>query len=218
MTNEPEPNTRHLPQPSECELCNGLNTCCPDGCDLNAPQPSELVEGYDPCPTCRQYSHSIGCDVVAVAFNHFQSMIAHPVRGHPMGDTFDEQTRDAAQVLMAQLAKLQAELVECDTREAGLVADLSADALAREKLQADGDKLAWQPIETAPKNGAHILACDQRDTFGWLDGAALPVRQTVVHWFPDQDEPGFYTSINEIEPQRPFKATHWKPLDSPPKH
>ena len=142
MTNEPEPNTRHLTQPSECELCNGLNTCCPDGCDLNAPQPSELVEGYEPCPTCRQYSHSIGCDVVAVAFNHFQSMIAHPIRGHPMGDAFDEQTRDAAQVLMAQLAKLQAELVECDTREAGLVADLSADALAREKLQADGDKLA----------------------------------------------------------------------------
>ena len=186
MTNEPEPNTRPLPQPSECELCNGLNTCCPDGCDLNAPQPSELV-------------------------GDLLEMGNHPCRAHlPMGATL----REAA----AQLAKLQAELVECDTREAGLVADLSADALAREKLQADGDKLAWQPIETAPKNGAHILACDQRDTFGWLDGAALPVRQTVVHWFPDQDEPGFYTSINEIEPQRPFKATHWKPLDSPPKH
>ena len=110
MTNEPEPNTRHLPQPSECELCNGLNTCCPDGCDLNAPQPSELV-------------------------GDLLEMGNHPCRAHlPMGATL----REAA----AQLAKLQAELVECDTREAGLVADLSADALAREKLQADGDKLA----------------------------------------------------------------------------
>jgi hypothetical protein len=38
---------------------------------------------------------------VAAAFNHFHTMIAHPVRGHPMGHAFDEQTRDAAQVMMS---------------------------------------------------------------------------------------------------------------------
>jgi hypothetical protein len=59
------------------------------------------MELYDPCPTCRQYSHSIGDDVLAAAFNHFQAMIAHPIRGHPMGDAFDSKTRDAAQILMA---------------------------------------------------------------------------------------------------------------------
>jgi hypothetical protein len=58
------------------------------------------VEGFAPCPFCHQYSHSIGGDQLAKAFMHFQSMYAHPMRGHPMGDIFDEQTQDAAQVLM----------------------------------------------------------------------------------------------------------------------
>lgn len=60
-----------------------------------------MREGYAPCPTCGQYSHSIGEDELAAAFNHFQMMYAHLVRGHPMGYVFDEQTRNAAQVLMA---------------------------------------------------------------------------------------------------------------------
>jgi hypothetical protein len=59
------------------------------------------MSGFVPCPTCGQYSHSIGEDRLAAAFNLFQSMYAHPVRGHPMGHNFDEATRDAAQVLMA---------------------------------------------------------------------------------------------------------------------
>src|SRR3546814_17562233 len=37
---------------------------------------------------------------------HFQSMIAHPVRGHPMANAFDDQTRDAAEVLMASISTL----------------------------------------------------------------------------------------------------------------
>jgi hypothetical protein len=58
-------------------------------------------ENFVPCPFCKQYSHSIGEDQLAEAFNHFQSLLAHPMRGHPMGEAFDEKTRDAAQVLMA---------------------------------------------------------------------------------------------------------------------
>lgn len=58
-------------------------------------------DGFAPCPLCHQYSHSLGDDAVTAAFNHFQSMVAHPVRGHPMGNAFDEKTRDAAQVLMS---------------------------------------------------------------------------------------------------------------------
>lgn len=56
---------------------------------------------YSPCPTCRQYSHSIGEDALSEAFLHFETMIAHPVRGHPMGQAFDDKTRDMAQRLMA---------------------------------------------------------------------------------------------------------------------
>ena len=54
-------------------------------------------EGFAPCPTCRQYSHSLGSDAVTKAFNHFHMLIAHPVRGHPMGSAFDDATKDAAQ-------------------------------------------------------------------------------------------------------------------------
>ena len=61
----------------------------------------EAHEGFMPCPTCKQYSHSLGEDKLAEALMHFESMYGHPVRGHPMGHNFDEKTRDAAQVLMA---------------------------------------------------------------------------------------------------------------------
>lgn len=65
----------------------------------NAATPGDAA--YAPCPTCHQYSHSIADDKIAEAFMHFETMIAHPVRGHPLGQAFDEKTRDAAQVLAA---------------------------------------------------------------------------------------------------------------------
>src|SRR3546814_1848783 len=52
------------------------------------------------------YSHSIGEAQHNQAYMHFQSMIAHPVRGHPMANAFDDQTRDAAEVLMASISTL----------------------------------------------------------------------------------------------------------------
>jgi len=73
----------------------------------------------------------------------------------------------------------------------------------------------WYDISSAPKNGEHILACDASQSFGWVNGRSLPPVQTVVHWYEFGDESGFYTSINELAPERPFPATHWKPLDGP---
>lgn len=64
-----------------------------------APQP-DPHPGYAPCPTCRQYSHSLGDDALAEAFNHFQAMYSHRGDGIPTQHSFDEETRDAAQVLM----------------------------------------------------------------------------------------------------------------------
>jgi hypothetical protein len=79
---------------------------------------------FAPCPLCKQYSHSIGEDRLTDAFKHFQSMYAHPVRGHPMGNNFDEKTRDAAQVLMAS-----ARTVSPSPEQSGeLVARLREDA------------------------------------------------------------------------------------------
>ena len=56
---------------------------------------------FVPCPVCGQYSHTIDEGRLAEAFMHFQTMITHPLRGHPMWYAFNEKTRDAAQVLMA---------------------------------------------------------------------------------------------------------------------
>lgn len=75
---------------------------------VEEPTTGDAVEGFDPCPFCKQYSHSLGDGQLNAAFMHFQSLIAHPMRGHPMGEAFDEKTRDAAQVLMtAALAQSQ---------------------------------------------------------------------------------------------------------------
>jgi hypothetical protein len=71
-----------------------------------------------------------------------------------------------------------------------------------------GGSMSWQPIETAPKDGTHFLACQAGQYFGYRQ----PVLATVVHWFDD----GFYTSVNELAPERPFPATHWQPLPDPP--
>lgn len=73
--------------------------------------------------------------------------------------------------------------------------------------------MGWQPIETAPKDGTHILA--YRSPLG-IRVTNITNPPTVVHWFGDSDEPGFYTSVNEREPDYPFHPTHWQPLPDPP--
>ena len=63
-------------------------------------------------------------------------------------------------------------------------------------------KMEWQPIETAPKDGAKILA--------YADGS-----MTVVYWLECGDnwelaESGSWAESGEWEP------THWMPLPLPP--
>jgi hypothetical protein len=41
-------------------------------------------------------------------------------------------------------------------------------------------------------------------------------RISIVHGIDDPDEPGFYTSVNELAPEKPFNPTHWMPLPTPP--
>lgn len=64
---------------------------------------------FSPCPTCGQYSHSIGEDRLAEAFLHFESMYSHRGDGIPTQFNFDEKTRDFAQVLVAAARSAQAE-------------------------------------------------------------------------------------------------------------
>lgn len=63
----------------------------------------EEREDFAPCPTCHQYSHSLGEDRIAEAFRHFQSMMMSEIKGYPTHHAFDERTRDAAQVLVSAI-------------------------------------------------------------------------------------------------------------------
>lgn len=68
----------------------------------------------------------------------------------------------------------------------------------------------WQPIETAPKDGSHIL----------VGGPWMPVCEVSWHKATDWDYPGWrcgrfgakgYDDLGAYEP------THWMPLPEPPK-
>ena len=110
---------------------------------------------YAPCPLCKQYSHSIGCDNVAAAFNHFHTMIAHPVRGHPMGHAFDEQTRDAAQVMMSlRTPEPAGDLVERIKR--AIIAEYLDWSLRREAGLTMGESMARAAIAAMPDHAALV--------------------------------------------------------------
>lgn len=75
----------------------------------------------------------------------------------------------------------------------------------RDALQAKLDAMKWQPIETAPKDGAEILVCVIYDVDGeqhsarWVD--AFYGGRWI--WFPKIIS-------------APFEPTHWMPLPEPP--
>ena len=91
-------------------------------------------------------------------------------------------------------------------------------------------KCKWQSIETAPKDGTHILlhapACEH-------EGAPVQARTTYGHWCAPSDTPHIkyqdgFAPEPEWEDFEPFWAswdggfteehppTHWMPLPPPP--
>ncbi len=121
--------------------------------------------GFAPCPTCRQYSHSIGDDALADAFMHFQTMIAHPVRGHPMGDVFDAKTRDAAQVLMAE-ARTAADLLD---ERAALLSELTR------YREAGGDLCEPDEDERAGRWTDEFFDACMKAGVEWMAGKRGPI-------------------------------------------
>lgn len=86
-----------------------------------------------------------------------------------------------------------------------------ANAECRAALAASGHAPTpgWQPIETAPRDGTHVLVM--------LDGNLPP---TSAHWFGPADWPGlrsggWYLSVQQHEGPR-LHPTHWQPLPEPP--
>lgn len=77
---------------------------------------SQHKEGYAPCPTCKQYNHSIDEGLVGEAILHFTTIEAHPVRGTPMGPIFDEKTIDMARRIVARIGALEEALTKRQKR------------------------------------------------------------------------------------------------------
>ena len=80
----------------------------------------------------------------------------------------------------------------------------------------------WQPIETAPRDGTHILVAKFDNGMGFGHSGPLNEHgfrdiqpwQDVAHWFDD----GFYSSVYGVDQAEPFiDCTHWMPLPTPPK-
>ena len=91
-----------------------------------------------------------------------------------------------------------------------------------ERLRKDVGRIEWQPIETAPKDGTHVLlSYSGRVTYGyWLH---LEVGKLVgdcggVCRCPEYDEPPapfWYSEDGGFTEEHP--PTHWMPLPEPPK-
>lgn len=64
--------------------------------------------------------------------------------------------------------------------------------------------MEWKPIETAPKDGMHILA--------WADGLPVISEYSDGQWWTDDDR---YNDLERNYPCR-FNPTHWMPLPAPP--
>lgn len=69
----------------------------------------------------------------------------------------------------------------------------------------------WQPIETAPKDGTEILACD---VSGDLGAYHVEVVFWAVSWGDDSDTVGWGICDGQTRPPSCF--THWMPLPEPP--
>lgn len=104
------------------------------------------TERFAPCPICKQYSHSIGEDQLARAFMHFQSMFSHRGDGIPTQHTFDEATRDAAQVLMnaaKHAATARAEALEEAAKIAAATKAYDDNLQKSAGGSTTGQRIAW---------------------------------------------------------------------------
>ena len=76
-----------------------------------------------------------------------------------------------------------------------------------ERLKADAERIEWQPIETAPKNGTDILVMtgETMHVVRWIN-----IHGDFDYWAVDDNKHGPFTLRGKA-------PTHWMPLPEPPK-
>ena len=78
----------------------------------------------------------------------------------------------------------------------------------------------WQPIETAPKDGAAIILCwaidDDGHPIDWTeDPKTAGVFVQVASFWEGENDWIVYCDLT-IDPRLHFDPTHWMPLPKPP--
>jgi len=71
-------------------------------------------------------------------------------------------------------------------------------------MAGENSTTGWQPIETAPRDGAFVLA------FGEHNGALADCSIAIIQWWDDAG--GWFSDGREYT----FSPTHWMPLPEPP--
>lgn len=69
--------------------------------------------------------------------------------------------------------------------------------------------MSWQPIETAPKDGTHVLVRGTQKTW-------TCTRIACRHERPSWSGPGVHVSWLTVPGDWQFTPTHWMPLPPPP--
>jgi len=109
--------------------------------------------------------------------------------------------------------QLQAQLEEAEA----LIAQTSHGAAERiSELEA---QVAWQPIETAPKDGTQIMLTNGKDVAqGWWEHQEPYIREqrdTEGHYIDQQEHDGFDGWLDCEGGMQP-DPTHWMPLPAAP--
>lgn len=70
--------------------------------------------------------------------------------------------------------------------------------------------MQWQPIETAPKDGTHILAYGE-SRYSIVEAET----QAIIFWWEKPCDLGHWTTLYGLEGMV-FRPTHWMPLPPNP--
>lgn len=78
------------------------------------------------------------------------------------------------------------------------------------------DAAAWEPMDTAPRDGTEIVLCRAISADGTpITGSSFGVFCQVAAWWGEEEWIVYCSQVQE--PRLHFEPTHWRPLPTAPK-